>query len=104
MADDLNGSPAARPLTVGDWIKSDDPRHGHRQARRVELITELPRWIGSTLIDTYAIAGKGDQQVRIKLRRIHLDGKPRRSGWRRVAAAAAATPEPPSAAIRRKAD
>lgn len=96
MADDLNGSPAARPLTAGDWIQSNDPRHGHRQAQRVDLITELPRWIGSPLIDTYAVAGKGDQQVRIKLRRIHLDGKPRRSGWRRVAAAAAGTPEPPA--------
>jgi hypothetical protein len=44
-------------------------------------------WIDSTLTDTYAVAGK----VRIKLRRIHLDDKPRRSGWRRVAAPAVLT-------------
>ena len=27
---------AARPLTAGDWIQSNDPRHGHRQAQRVD--------------------------------------------------------------------
>jgi hypothetical protein len=66
-----------RPLQIGDWIKSNEPKRAHLPPLQITHINGLsgrlyavargPRRVGSPWVDT-----------------IHLDGKLRRSGWSRV--------------------
>jgi hypothetical protein len=67
-----------RPLAEGDWIKDNDPFHSQRKPLRIEGF----RGDG---IRTYVLAyGPGHDCAYPRVRDIHLDGKPRRSGWSRV--------------------
>ena len=71
-----------RPLAVGDLIRDNDPRMTARP------VLAIKRFVGiDTLIYAEAaIPHCGRRQHRISVSRIHLDGKPRRSGWSRVTA------------------
>lgn len=66
-----------KPLAVGDWIEDNDPRSKH-----------LGPWYRVTSIGpNYAVAHyqQTKRSVKVRLDRIYLDGKPRKSGWSRVA-------------------
>lgn len=87
---------APRPLSVGDWIKSNDSRDGHRPAYEVTLISA--KWLGQNACRYYIVAEPGAQggaqqslfgvvaprPTRMWLSSVHVDGKPRRTGWSRV--------------------
>lgn len=64
---------ADRPLCVGDTVQDDDPRSGHRLPMVVEKI-----------IDRFAVLRGHHSHTTVRLDRIHVDGKRRRSGWSRV--------------------
>ena len=69
-------TPAVRPLAVGDLIRSNDPRMAGCMNHEV-----------FTIGDYRALARQpSGEVVCVALSRIHLDGKPRRSGWSRVTA------------------
>ena len=72
---------AVRPLAVGDLIRDNDPRMAARPALVITGfvgISPCVRFIAS-------LPGCGGKsETRIARERIHLDGKPRRSGWSRV--------------------
>ena len=70
--------PAMRPLAVGDLIRDNDPRMA--QTRGVCTVAT----IGSSRC--WVIDHIQNLQTLIAVSRIHLDGKPRRSGWSRVTA------------------
>ena len=80
-------TPAVRPLAMGDMIRDNDPR---MTARPVLVVTGF-FWTKSTR-RAYACKPDGERRsyrderlsYRIAVSRIHLDGKPRRSGWSRV--------------------
>ena len=72
---------AVRPLAVGDLIRDNDPR---MTARPVLAITGFS-WNPITGKRAYASEpGNERRSYRVAVSRIHLDGKPRRSGWSRV--------------------
>jgi len=62
-------TPTTPALRVGDRIKDNDPRV-HDKFRVIIAI-----------VNGKATAEDQGHCVRISLSRIHLDGKPRRSGW-----------------------
>jgi hypothetical protein len=59
-------TPTAPALKVGDRIRDNDPRHPNRSG------------VVTAITNGKAMTGLGRA---ISLSRIHLDGKPRRSGW-----------------------
>lgn len=61
------------PLSAGDWIKDNDPRMPQRLLKVVRVTQE--RAICDDLVG---------RPFPILLRRIYLDGRPRRSGFTRV--------------------
>ena len=67
---------AVRPLTVGDLIRDNDPRMAARDIFGVDQIN------GSKVVASF----DPFSSINIAVSRIHLDGKPRRSGWSRVTA------------------
>jgi hypothetical protein len=75
---------AAKPvaLKVGDRIKDNDPRMTARPALRIVAVHE-----------THVVAVDGRFAFKVQIRRIHSDGKPRRSGFDLVRAAASMVKE-----------
>ena len=70
--------PAVRPLAVGDLIRDNDPRMAkNRGVCSVTMIGSSRCWV---------IDHSKNLQTLILVSRIHLDCKPRRSGWSRVTA------------------
>lgn len=64
-------------LSVGDWIADNDPRMPNRVLEVNHVDHAKAR---------AAVPGRGKTgETWISLGRIHLDEKPRRSGWSRVA-------------------
>ena len=64
-----------RPLAVGDRAQNNEMPGVCGTVRHIEVVAEQPGYA--------VIAGKG-WQTRIRLDRVKLDGKPRKSGWNRV--------------------
>jgi len=63
-----------RPLRVGDLIRDNDPLY---RGKRVLVVLRVV----SSGTAEYAIAAPIRRETRIRLDRIHTDGRPRRSGW-----------------------
>ena len=68
--------PDPRPLRVGDLIRDNDPRTPGRVLRVVDM--DFDRF---PILHVVACADGYWRRVRIRLDRIHTDGRPRRSGW-----------------------
>lgn len=68
---------AVPPLAVGDVLRDNDPRMAARGTYEVVQLTGRQALICQAM----------GSDVRIAIKRIHLDGRPVRSGWSRVAAA-----------------
>ena len=67
-------APTARPLAVGDLIRDNDPRMAAPDTFQVDRVS-----------NGYASASdETGGYFYGSVSRIHLDGKPRRSGWSRV--------------------
>ena len=67
-------TPAVRPLAVGDLIRDNRPRMAARDTFQVDAVS-----------NGYATASdETGEYLYASVSRIHLDGKPRRSGWSRV--------------------
>ena len=67
--------PTAPALKVGDRIKDNDPR----MPNRVMTVTAIKTGEGKAVVSERP--GDRTHETRISLARIHLDGKPRRTGW-----------------------
>lgn len=65
-----------RELTVGDMILDNDPRMEGRHLIVVRIIGDKARCRGRYI----------DREVNVRTDRIHLDDKPRRSGFTRIKA------------------
>lgn len=66
-----------RPLAIGDWVKSNDPRDRHLPACKISRVLS-----GSVIISPRP--GSSRTYFAVAMVHIHLDGKPRESGWSRV--------------------
>lgn len=75
---------ASMGVGVGDRIKDNDPRIGDR-------VLTVARIGGGFL---WAYRAKGHREYRIKINRVYTDGKPRRSGFSKLATLTRATDEP----------
>lgn len=70
----------ARPLAVGDLVRDNDPRMDTRPVMRVEHLQADAAghiWAFLDYRDGWA-------KTAVNAKRIHLDGKVRRSGWTRI--------------------
>lgn len=80
------GNRKEQPMKVGDTLKDNDPRMGHR----VLTITSIGV-IGIHGAESVRAKGRAGPEVSISTKRIYMDGKPRRSGFDLVPANAQLT-------------
>ena len=71
-------TPAVRPLAMGDLIRNNDPRM-HGRLRVVTTFNAYGDRVSAGLPPDGTI-----NKTWVGVRFIHLDAKPRRSGWSRV--------------------
>lgn len=79
---------ASRDLAKGDLIRDNDPRMPNRILRIVSFVAD-----GDDSMKVDAVCEQFDvrykaRQFRISIKRIHSDGKPRRSGFSKINGAA----------------
>lgn len=65
-----------RIMQVGDYLKDNDPRSSHRLLQIVSLGVHTAHGL-----ERVFAKGKAGPQVGIQVKRIHSDGKPRRTGF-----------------------